>query len=122
MPPWADVSRLGARIQSFYAIHSPKDRVRSLDLARQATRRDPSDPAAWAYLAKLELVWGSDAGARRAVTHALRANPWFADALVSGAVVGRQSGDEALFGDSCRRLAVLGKKAVICRGPATVDP
>jgi hypothetical protein len=120
VPPWADVSRLGARIHSFDAIHSPPRRQRVLELARQATRRDPDDPLTWSYLAQLELVWGSDVAANRAVGRALARNPWLLEGLSSGAVVAERTGDEAALDRHCRRLKVLGKRPLACGGPATV--
>lgn len=122
VPPWADVSRLGARIQTFGALHSPEQRQRVLALARQATRRDPTDPSTWSYLAQLELVWGSDAAAGRAATRALERNPWLLEGLSSAVVVAKRTGDEAGLAEHCRRLKILGQGHRACGGPATVLP
>lgn len=122
LPPWADVSRIGARIESFAGLHSEPDRRDALALARQATRRDPADPSAWSNLGRLELEWGTDEAAARALERALERNPWHADALLSGAVLAGRTGDAAARADRCRRLEVLDKAPPVCGGPATVRP
>ena len=122
LPPWADVSRVGARISAFHGLHDDDARRQALVLARQATRRDPADPAAWSELAKLELAWGTDAGTARAVDRALERHPWQADALLVRAVLAERTGDAATGADSCRRLAVLHRTPPVCGGPATVAP
>lgn len=122
LPAWADVSRLGARTESFAGLHSQEHRQRALELARQATRRDPDDPAAWSYLGQLELVWGTDEGAARAIDRALDRNPWYAEGLQRSAVLGQRTGDRARVTDACRRLAVVGKVPKVCGGAAPVSP
>ena len=118
LPAWADVSRLGARTASFAGLHSDEYRARALSLARQATRREPSDPAAWSYLARLELLWGTDPGAAQAVDRTLERNPWYGEALVSSAALGERTGDEARRADACDRLRTLGQPPRVCRGAA----
>ncbi|MDP9388964.1 MAG: hypothetical protein M3Q48_13885, partial [Actinomycetota bacterium] len=121
VPAWADVSRLGARIESFHGLHDPDHRQRALALARQATRRDPADPATWTYLGQLEMVWGSSDAAERALTRALDRNPWLGDALESRAVLAERQGDRPVREESCRRLDVLGRNPPVCRQAATVS-
>ena len=122
LPAWADVSRLGGRIQAFDAIRSPALQRKAIGFARQATRREPEDPLAWTYLGQLELVWGSESEAGAALRRARERNPWLAEALTSSAVLARRTGDQALLDDSCRRLGVLGRTPTPCEGPATVEP
>jgi hypothetical protein len=122
LPPWADVSRLGARTESFAGLHDEVHRRRALALAAQATRREPSDAWAWAYLGRLELLWGNEADATRAIDQSLRANPWVADGLVSSAALGRRTGDQVRVARACDRLRVLGTTPAVCGGPATVQP
>ena len=122
LPPWADVSRMGARISAFHGLHDEGGQRQALALARQATRRDPADPAAWSDLARLELKWGTDAGTARAVDRALERHPWQADALLIRAVLAERTGDAATRAESCRRLATLHRTPPVCGGPATVAP
>lgn len=116
LPAWADVSRLGARTEVFAGLHSDEHREAALELARQATRRDPTDSTAWSFLGQLEMVWGTDQRATVAIDRALARNPWSAGALVQSATVGRRTGDEARVFAACDRLHVLGKAADLCGG------
>ena len=122
LPPWADISRLGGRIQSYAALRSPPLQRRALAFARDATRRDPDDPLTWTYLGQLELAWGSDDGARRALARARERNPWLGEALGASADLARRTGDGELLAHSCGRLRVLGKSRSSCGEAATVDP
>ena len=122
LPPWPEVSIAGSRIEAFAGLHSGPARQRALSLARQATRRDPADPAAWSFLGQLELVGGTDARAEVALDRALARNPWLAEGLQRRAILARRTGDEGSHGEACRRLRVLGKVPEVCQGPATVKP
>lgn len=122
LPPWAEVSRTAARTEVFAGLHDDGHRAKALALARQATRREPEDAASWSYLAQLELVWGSDGAAARAVDRTLERNPWYADGLRSSAVLAARTGDGDRLAAACGRLRTLGRGAEHCGGPATVDP
>ncbi len=118
LPPWPEVSVLGSRIEAYHALSSRREehRTGSLALAREATRRDPSDATSWAYVANLELAWGSDARAATAVERALSRNPWQGMALGARAELARRRSDHTARADACRRLSQLGPVPRLCGG------
>lgn len=121
LPPWAEVSRLAARTEVFAGLRSETHRAEALALAREATRREPEDAASWSYLAQLELVWGTDEAAARAIHRTLERHPWYADGLRSAAVLAARTGDREGLAAACGRLRTIGLVPDRCGGPATVE-
>lgn len=108
-PPWPEVAGLVAGVEADRELNEGgQHRRRTLELARQAVRRDPADPAQWAELGYVELAWGSNEGASTAFRRALEANPWDVESLVGRVTLARRLGDQAILTESCRRLRILG--------------
>ncbi|HET7488250.1 MAG TPA: O-antigen ligase family protein [Acidimicrobiales bacterium] len=115
LPAWPDVSLAGARVEAYFGLHDEAARRATLELARQATRRDPASSQAWAYLGQLERVWGSEQRARAALDAALRRDPWLAEALERRASLARSGGEDGVLADVCGRLKTLGRTTPSCR-------
>ena len=114
-PPWPEVSLWASSVEATYGLSEGEPhKRRTLELARQAVRRDPSDPAAWAELGALELEWGSNEGAATAFRHALLVNPWDASSLLGRVTLARRQGDGAALAESCRRLRALRRAPEEC--------
>lgn len=67
----------------------------------------PDDPAAWNELASARARAKDDAGARRALEGALRANPFYPEALANAGLLALARGDRAEAESMRRRLAEL---------------
>lgn len=114
-PPWPEVASLAARVESYYGvIEGEPRRRRTIELARQATRRDPAGPAPWSYLGFLELVWGDEGRAATAFRHSLERNPWGAEGLRGSVALAKRRGDLPALTESCRRLRILHRAPPAC--------
>ncbi|HUP71266.1 MAG TPA: O-antigen ligase family protein [Acidimicrobiales bacterium] len=112
LPPWPEVSFVGSRTEAFYGLQSEPHARRSLELAREATRRDPADPSMWSYLGHIELKWGTEVAAAAAFDRSLEENPWLAGGLQGRAIVAQALNDDESLTESCRRLQVLKRKPI----------
>lgn len=118
-PPWPEVASLAARVESYYGvIEGEQRRRRTIELARQATRRDPADPAPWSYLGFLELVWGDERRAAMAFKKSLDRNPWGAEALRGSVALASRRGDLPALAENCRRLRILNREPPVCAAGA----
>ncbi|MDP8992075.1 MAG: O-antigen ligase family protein [Actinomycetota bacterium] len=116
LPPWPEVTLIGARVEAYHGL-SPEGlahRRRALALAREATRRDPADAASWAYLGALELRWGREEKAAAALGRAMERNPWSPLALRAKLDLAERRRDDAGAAESCDRLRRLGRAPPPC--------
>lgn len=114
-PPWPEVALRAASVEASYGLSEGEPhKRRTLELARQAVRRDPSDSSSWAEMGALELEWGSNERAATAFREALEANPWDVASLLGRVTLAGRQGDRASLAESCRRLRTLGGAPKAC--------
>jgi Lipid A core - O-antigen ligase and related enzymes len=109
LPMWPEPANAESRAYSYEAISKrrPEDWSRALAAARDAHRRDPSDPSAANYLGGLELAQGSAARARVAFAAARYWNPQSVTALVGLASIASSRGDHRTSDRLCAQAKVI---------------
>jgi hypothetical protein len=97
LPPWAEPPELAGRVALYRSIstRTPEARDEAVRWDRLATRRDPTDPGAWATLAEAQLYFGEPHAAARSFGEALRWDPWSVRALNGLANAAQPQGDTA---------------------------
>jgi hypothetical protein len=78
LPPWPEPAELAGRVALFRSIttNAPAAQRDTLRWNQLATRRDPTDPLAWASLGEAQLHFGESRPAARSFRRALRWDPW----------------------------------------------
>ena len=117
-PPWPELEVKAADAEADLGLDEGEPhKQRTLEHARRAVLRDPTDPALWASLGALELDWGTNPAAATAFRHALKDNPWDISSLLGRVTLAGRQGDQAGLAEGCRRLRVLGHASSACAAP-----
>jgi len=109
LPMWPDPPTVRARLEETRArnLHGAAARDatrRAVAAAHTAVEKDPSSPASWLVLARLELDRGHRRAATRAYRAVLRWNPQSAGAAAGFERLAADRGDASEAAQWCRRL------------------
>ncbi len=118
VPLWPEPAFVLLRAEATDA-HRTGDSVhwrRAIAAARDATRRDPSEPSGWNALGELELAHGGVDAAERAFVTARHWNPYSVAALAGLASIAHERHDVARVRRLCRTLHEV-SDSVTCPAP-----